>query len=142
MVAGPKERTGYSGQEGLSLLWRTLLQNNQVWRRIWSSLPQQHPRCRQLCRVGLSDAHTSPSCSTWTQAKPGHRQSPAATLGGWVLAGLTDQHQQRQDLQSCSAPESHSAAQPCPCTGSKSRGHGTPQVLGCFSDGQQKAKKV
>lgn len=94
------------GAEVLSLLWRTLLQSNQMWRRVWrvwSSLPQHLPCCRQLCRVGLWDPHTRPSCRPWTQAVP---CSNRTTLGGWILPGLPDQHQQRLGLQSCSAPES------------------------------------
>lgn len=63
---------------------------------------------------------TSVSCRAWARAEPGHRQSlnmgrawtwaepcfNRTTLGGQILPGLPDQHQQRQHLHCCSAPES------------------------------------
>lgn len=118
-----------------------------MWRRlwrVWGSLPQHCPCCRQLCRVGLWDAHTHQrvlqSLGTgrvWAREEPGHGQSldmgrawtwaelghgqslgmgrawtwaepcfNGTTLGGQILPGLPDQHQQRQHLHCCSAPES------------------------------------
>lgn len=99
---------GMRGVEGLSLLWRMFLQSN--------SDVEESVELSPCCR----------SCGSLTPAHPaGPAHSPASTAPPWILPGLPDQPQQRQNLLQ-SPPI---AAQPCPCTGSKSRERGAPQVL-------------
>lgn len=95
------------GVEGLSLLWRTLLQMwRKVW-RVWSSLPHHHPCCRSWAGWGcgtLTPVHPAePGHRAWTQSLDTallQQDHPWRLDPPWAAPASA-----KQDLQSCSAAE-------------------------------------